>query len=362
MLVNGQQAPGLISFTVTNSNFFTCDKWSATIALDGAGQGWGAPQWALQTGIDLQLCAALAPGAALTTIIGGTVDKAELDLDGQRVTLAGRDYSAPLIDTLTNAKYVNQTSSQVAATIAAAHGLATQITATSIPVGRYLDSETAHISDDLSEFRLLSYLAQQEGFDLYTKGRTLVFAPPQTDPNPLILTYSYGPPQLNSKGLRLIHDKVLGQQVVTVQVRSWNYQQKKPIIATWQSQKTTVPPKGQKHATPPTMNFTRSQLQGGAGAKGPFYIERRSGLTQQQADQLAQKLLKDITSNERAVEYEGPAILGVDARRTLRLTGTNTAFDQDYTIGEVERTFGWDAGATMNIHAKASSPQEQITL
>lgn len=366
MTANGAQIIGIKKFTVTSSNFFTCDRWSADVALDGTPSGYGAPFWALEANVDVQLMASLTGAGALTTQIGGAVDKIKISLDKQMLTVEGRDYSAPLLDTLMNDKLVNQTSSQVATLLATRNGLVPQVTETATQVGRFLNDNYDFGVEDVSEFRVLSFLAQQEGFDFYMTGKTMVFGPPVPDANPLTVTYTYADPQdpriqMNAPTLEMMQDKTLAA-FVTVQVRSWSYQNKAPIIATWQSQKTQAQLKTSRKLAVPSMTFTKAETQGGANAKGPFYIVRRSGLTQAQADALAKKTLMDITTNERSVEYSGPGILNLTARRMLTLTGTRTAFDQTYEIGEAETEFSWDAGCRMTIHAKASSPQQVRSL
>jgi hypothetical protein len=89
---------------------------------------------------------------------------------------------------------------------------------------------------------------------------------------------------------------------------------------------------------------------------------RRAGLTQAQADDLAQKTLKDFTGHEREVDFTGPGIIGIDPRRTLRLTGTGTAADMDYPIKTISRKFDWDGGFSMTVNAKSGSPDEAIRL
>ena len=365
MVANGAQIAGIKQFEVTNSNYFTCDTWRATVALDGTPSGYGAPFWALQDNIEVSLLASFTGPGALTTVIGGVVDKVEISLDRQELILSGRDFSAPLIDTLTNTKFVNQTSSEIATKFAQDHGLVPQVTGTSTQVGRYLSSQYDYASQDLSQFRLLSYLAQQEGFDLYMNGKTMVFGPAVRDTAPLRVVYTYAAPSAppisaNAETLELLQDKTLAT-FVTVEVRSWDYTTKKAIISTWQSQKTQNQPKGGTTARNASLSFTKASTSGSANGRGPLYIVRRSGLTPQQADDLAKKTLANITLNERAVRWTGPAILHMNARRGFSLTGTRTAFDQTYEIAEVTRAFGWDS-TSMHIHAKASSPQELVSL
>jgi len=197
-------------------------------------------------------------------------------------------------------------------------------------------------------------------------GKTLAFEPAVPDNSPLVLKYNYATPGnaklgANAPRISMRQRKLLAGKV-TVQVRSWQYQNKQAVLSTWVSEKTLQGPTKSGAPLAPQQVPTRAAAQGGAGADGPFYIERRAGLTQQQADQLAQKLLADYSSHEREVNYEGPGILGVTTRRVLRLTGTSTAFDQDYPIRELRRSFDWDRGFTMAITGKSGSPQEAIKL
>jgi phage protein D len=357
--VNGTQAgPALKEFTVTNSNNYECDTWSATIALNTMPSGFGAPFWALAPMVSVQLLASLTDGGALQPLIGGLVDDVTISEDMQTLDISGRDFSAPLIEAISNDKFVNQTSSQVATKLAQRRGLVPQVTATTTQVGRFLADQTGYMAEDISEFRILAYLAQQEGFDFYVKGKMLYFGPPQPDNSPFVVTYSYAtggsPVQANATKIQLKQKKLLAGKT-TVQVRSWSYQNKAPTLATWQAVKTQNQPV--YGPTAPNPVISRSQtISGDTAETGQFYIVRRSGLTQQQSDALAQKVLADITSNERSVEIDAPAVLNIDARRTLRLTGTRTAFDQDYTIQSVKRTFGWE-GTTMSITGKSSSAQ-----
>ena len=363
MLVNGQQQGGLKQFGVSNAGHFNCDKWDATIGLQGCAQGFGASFWALEQTIQVELLASLEDGAELAPVAGGFVDRVSIDMATQVMKIDGRDFTAPLIDNVLNDKFVNQTSSQVATVLAQRRGLVPQVTATKTPIGRFNDSEYNHVSDNCSEYRLLSELAQHEGFDFYAVGKTLFFGPTATDPTPLVLMFkpsSSDSPQvqLNAPNIVLTQNKTLAKGA-TVQVRSWNYQTGKPIISTW-----TAKPKrgGSNGAGSQGVTLTRAQKQGGQGSDGPFWILKPPGLTQQQADALAQKTLRDYIDHERGVEVTNlPAIIGVDSRRTLRLVGTGTAYDQDYGIRDIRRTFGWD-GAVMSITAKSASPNDESSV
>jgi hypothetical protein len=366
LTINGTQANGgLVSFSVESTNFFTADTWSAEIALSGLPVAFNAAFWESTASIEVQLQASVTAGGALALVVGGFVDEHEIDWEEQTLSIKGRDYTAALVDNLSNDKLTNQTSSQVVTLFAQRRGLTPQVTATTAPIGRYLNGQNDYMAEDTSEWRVLSFLAQQEGFDLYAKGKTLVFAPAAPDPNPLAVKYiAPGQGRLvggNVASLKTRHKKVLAGNV-TVQVRSWDYQAKQPIISTFKSQKTQADPKASGGPSAPTAKLSRAAQQGGAGANGPVYILRRAGLTQAQADDLAQKTLKDFTSHEREVDFTGPGIIGIDPRRTLRLTGTGTAADMDYPIKAISRKFDWDGGFSMTVNAKSGSPDEAIRL
>lgn len=361
MTANGVSVPTVLEFTHESNNFQSCDTWSAEIALDGTNDQFGPAFWAGNPSIDVQLSASLTGPGSLSYVTGGMVDKVSGSFRRQTVTLHGRDYSAKLLDTLTNDMFVNQTSAQIATTLAQRFGLTPQVTPTSIPAGRFLAGEYGHASQDVSAFRLLSFLAQQEGFDFYMNGRTLVFAPAVATMQPFVVTYHYagtdGYIESNVPDIEWDWDHTLAGPV-TAQVRSHSHTAGKSVISTYTSTKTSS-----KSLLNPNAAYTRAQLQSGAGANGPFYIQReRPGLTQQQADQLAQKKLTDISGNERALHISNvPAVLGVSARNGVRLVGTGTALDQTYTIGSMTRTFAW-SGATMSIQAKGGSPQKVSRL
>jgi hypothetical protein len=44
-------------------------------------------------------------------------------------------------------------------------------------VGRYYEIDHARLTNDISQWTLLNYLAQEEGFDLNVTGSTLNFQP-----------------------------------------------------------------------------------------------------------------------------------------------------------------------------------------
>lgn len=130
---------------------------------------------------------------------------------------------------------------------------------------------------------------------------------------------------------------------VTVRVISWNAKQKRA--------------------------FTVTRSRGGArGASGRFYgsavhIFRMPGLTEEQGIREAERRLADITRHQRTVEAVGiPGDPSIDVRTILRLIGTGTSFDQDYSLDETQRRISFEAGFTMNLRARNVSPESSAAL
>jgi hypothetical protein len=116
----------------------------------------------------------------LTKLIYGQADTIDYDIAADIVTVHGRDLTRVFIDAKTTEKFQNQTSSQIATTLATRRGLTASVTATKKPAGAYYDIEHVSLQDERTEWDILSFLAQQEGFVVYVKDQTLYFNPPNS--------------------------------------------------------------------------------------------------------------------------------------------------------------------------------------
>ncbi|WP_369040613.1 hypothetical protein, partial [Stenotrophomonas maltophilia] len=103
------------------------------------------------------------------------VDELSPDFPMGTLELNGRDNTALFIDTKTSEHFANQTASQIAETLAARHGLKAVVTPTTRMSGSFYHSDFVDTTQQQSEWDLLSYLANVEGFDLYVSGNTLYF-------------------------------------------------------------------------------------------------------------------------------------------------------------------------------------------
>lgn len=123
--------------------------------------------------------AAMPSVGNLTRIMYGYMDDVKIDLSeaGEKVTITGRNMVAPFLDNKTTQKYQNMVSSAIADMLAKSHNLKTVITPTYTMAGVYYNGDSAQLSSDITEWDLLTYLAEQEGFELRVKDDTFYFGP-----------------------------------------------------------------------------------------------------------------------------------------------------------------------------------------
>jgi phage protein D len=289
----------------------------------------------------------------LKQLIYGKADAVSVNVSpsGNVVELNGRDLTAPLVDTKTVQKYPNLTSSQIAAQLAANHGLMTNITPTSTKVGTYYEIDHIQLQDDKTEWDLLTYLARQEGYVVYVTGSTLNFVPEPTASG-APYRFVYTPPTANSPaggnftGLRMEQAKTLANDVKVV-VHSWDRKNSRgySVTATASHVQSGFKPSG---------NTTRNG--------GPqIYSRTIANLSKDQAQARANQLLIELSKHELKIEIDGPADMLLDRMDTISLTGTGTAFDTVYFPSSIIRTLSPN-GFTWRVFAKNQSPETSTVV
>ena len=180
VLVNGVKLPAraVLSVDVTNASHFTADTYRVELAVAGLPPGFGPDYWADSQDDRISVGVSLS-GETPAPLIVGRVDDADWDVAGRVLTLSGRDLSAALIDNKTAEKFQNRTASQIAQTLAARRGLSAAVQGTDTPAGTYYEIDHAVTTHEETEWDLLVYLAEREGFDVWVAGETLHFQPPR---------------------------------------------------------------------------------------------------------------------------------------------------------------------------------------
>lgn len=347
--VNGVPV-SFLSATVENKSHFSADTWRVKLEAWGQPEGYGMAYWADASGVQVEvLFGQLEDGdnvgatpSSLTSLILGQVDDVEIDpLDADSLVLSGRDLSARMIDTKTTNKYPDHVSSWIVEEIAKQFQLTPQVTTTKTPVGQFYNNVYANLARDIPTWDLLVFLAQQEGFDCYVRGSTLYFGPPQADgdTSPVIVTLTgTDGVQSNCTRLKLRRSLTLAQDV-SVTVLSHN-------IGKGKSARAIATRAGKKPATSSASK---------AAEKIQSYVVRRAGLSQEQAQQLANKMLADITKFERTFEATMQGDPAVTVQNRAVIQGTQTSFDQSYYIHAITRTIDFDGGFVMSFSGKNHS-------
>lgn len=334
LVANGIPIIGVINVEVISNNHFGADHFNATLALD-ADPGLGSI-WSSQADITIDVQASL-DGSVFARFITGIVDTIDIDVLNRTIRLDGRDLTSVFIETRTQETFSNRTSSEIAALLAQRHNLSAQITNTTTPVGRYYQSQHDRITLDqfsraTTEWDLLVFLAQQEGFDVFVQASTLYFQPASmTGVTALRVTPDAVLDLRLERALTLARD-------IEVVVKSWNSRQQSSFTQTARS---------------------RAPRLGGRGSSSnrpQRYVFVRPNLTMDQALKFAQQKLAELSQLERVISLTMPGELSLTPRSVIALTGTNTDFDQVYSIDRIERHIGISHGFVQHVRAKNMSP------
>ncbi len=135
VLANGQPLPAFEAEVLSN-NHYAADRFRVRAAASQLPPGLMS-----EVEIMLEIQASLDAGGNFTRLILGAVDTLDLDPVSGTLDLSGRDLAAGLIETRTQETFANQTSSEIATTLAGRHGLEPDVQATTTPVGRYWQLE-----------------------------------------------------------------------------------------------------------------------------------------------------------------------------------------------------------------------------
>lgn len=355
--IGGVLVAAWTTWTVDNNSFYGADTFKITLAFSALPESHSADWFSRQKSVEVEILAgfpahpANPQDAEMYTIVVGNVDDIEFNPAARTLELSGRDLSAKLIDNKTAPEaYRNQTSSDVAAALAKKYGLATDIKKTTTKVGTYWDADHIGLTDQRSEWDVLTYLASQEGFVVRMKGRTLVFQPsPFEAPAKDFYVFDWdtasGRPHFNGTELSFTRSLTVAKGV-SVTASSFQTKNKKAI--------TAVYPKAARG----TAAGKATPVGGGENHKLRL-PPNKSVLEVQQA---AKRRHDEIMSHEMHLRATLPADHSLDIASALKVQGTDTAYDQVYYLDAVTRTMSMESGYTMAIRAKNRAPETTPNL
>lgn len=339
VVLNGSLVLPAFDAEVTNNSHFTSDTFRVDCALSAMPAGYGAPYWSDSVNDRVQVSMGTGTGNTSPYILG-QVDNAEIDPIRKVLCLTGRDLSALFLDAQTTEKFQNQTSSGIAATLAARHDLQTNIAATKTKVGTFYTADKVNLTNKESEWDLLVFLAQHEGYDLWVSGSTLNFQPSLDldKVSPYLIIYSDNPKFSNALELKLSRSQTLARDII-VKVRSWNQTHQKGFEVTAKRQQ---PNKGQR-----------------AGGAAQTYTFTVPNLDQVAAQNYANRKLEEISRMERVLNAGLAGDDTLTIRTPIQLVGTGTSYDQKYYPDTVTRSVNFD-GFHMKVRAKNHSTESTV--
>ena len=318
VLANGTVLPGVLSAEVRCNAYLSANRFALCVAYSVA----GADFW---SDLPLQIEVQIGVNGAWQSLIVGNVDSLDVDPVGQTATLHGRDLTALLISAQTAETFENQTASQIAVALAERRGLTPMVFPTSDMVGRYYQTGRTRTAFSqhgsmTSEWDVMIWVAEREGFDVWVDGLELYFQPSTTGaPTALIV-----PTECTSMRLHRALDLAGGSTVV---VQSWDSRQGTAVTG-----------------------FASSLV---ASSGGPTFTAVRPNLSSTDATLFAQRTLTQLSTHAAEVECEMPGELGLLARDIVCVSQTGTDFDGNYQIMEIDRRICFERGFTQTVVARS---------
>jgi len=342
------------SWEVENNTFRGADTFRIHLISSILPIGMGIEWFSNQSFISAQIYAnedPLSPENYLPSdedsLIYGSVDEISYNPVRGTIELHGRDLTALLIDTKSSDHYVNETSSGIATLLAKKHGLGVKnITATKTKAGVYYQIDHDNVKTDSSDWDLLIFLANMEGFLVYISGKELFFGKQKVEKDVYLLNWDESNENRAypiSNAVELSFSRALHiSKGVTVEIHSWNSKQKTGFSAYFPKASKGIKP-GQ--SVPHTTNYRYTV----------------PNLTQEQATKEAVTRYGQIVAHEMTLTAYMPADSILNCEMLLRVQGTNSSFDQDYFPDSVMRSMSTHEGYRMNIRAKNTSPDLVVT-
>lgn len=318
VLVDGAALPGVEAAWLDHTGAAAADRFRVRAALTDPAR------WAMATALSVEVQAAMSPDSGFVSLVQGLADAVEIDPQAGALVLEGRDGAAALMETPTQESFANRTGSEIAALIAARHGLAAAVQATATPVGRYWELGHDRITLNAaargrSEWDLLVELARREGFELFVAAGALHFHAPETAVAAVLDAGAV-------ERLRLERALSFAGDIV-VTVKSWH-----------------------SRIGAGCVGVARSGRGSGAAREHVLVVPN---LTQMEADALAARRLGELVAHRTVLLAEMPGELALRPRLRLRLVGAGPGLDAVYRIDALERRIDARGGFAQSLQARA---------
>lgn len=352
LTVNAVVIDSAFEFQTDNNAFYAADQFSASVVLTQAQNTawWGnAANSTASVMVDYMDDAS----GAWVNAFQGRVEKVDpISWGEQTVSVSGRDNTALLIDARTMEAFTNKTSSEIATILAGRVGLTADVQATTRLAGKLYDADhqiitLGNFNHAQSYWKLITTLAEAEGFSAWVDGTTLHFKPVSSTPtseNTYLIkacpvTYSnniaYFKPTTDAHNVVELHmSQNMAAKDVQVTVTSWN-------ADNFASYTASYPAKAK-----------------GSDADTPYH-KVIPGLTQQQCTDRAKQIYEQIIHHMHKIDFTKPGDSNLNARFIVVLSGTDSDFDTNYYITNIKRRMSFEEGFTMEVTAKSVLPASE---
>lgn len=282
-------------------------------------------------GEDVSLVGAVEAGSGSGELFIGTADVIDPDFTRGTIKISGRDKTKGPIGKKSIEDFRNKTPAEIVREIAGRHGLAAVIegTASDFAGKQQQKEDFVHLTHHISDWTLVQHLADREGLVAFVQknnlffveidsalfgGVDVVFVPPTPD----------GHATGNEIELSCSRNLEAGRPCKCT-VRSWNVKKKQAFEG-------------------------RAQVGGNGAIRELEYSHPQ--LSQQQAQKIADKRLREVKRQEMCCRATMPGKASVHPPMKLNLSGTRTTFDQTYFIDNAHHQIG--RGYRMSLTAKNS--------
>ncbi len=328
--INDIVVEGLLQASIYSNNSFAADSFALTFAVGSLPLGDSA-FWSSLTCGYVEVGATTRYMSSPTTIVTGMIDTVGIDLVNGTASIEGRDLSASLVDAFQQQDFVNQSASDIVATIAQNHGLGASVVPTLGYVGRYYADDYTRLSLGQfsrlrSDWDLVVQLARENTYDAFVTGRILNFTPVSNE-----FTDIYFIDKCNVSAMRIDRTLAIGN-VPVIRMQSWNSQN----VASYISNGVTS---------------INSSDEASSTSAVQSYLFSGSNLTSQQVDQAATRYGAEISRLQRILTIQMPWDLVLTPRTAVCLATKASVLDGLYRIESIDRHYSVNAKSHQHLRA-----------
>lgn len=348
--INGEDTPGVIRWTITINSYTEASRISLELALKAQPENRGLDHWSRLEKAEVKVYLGYPEDPSeftkseLSLSFTGELDRFSVSPISGVIRGDGRDYTARFIESVTTEKFQSLTASQLVEKFAKRQGMKANVVPTKETIGTVYSTEKVLLNTERSEWDLMTFMAQQEGYVLFVNKDTVNFLPKPEDsaPESQIYEIKWVPPDEKSQGWSNAMDFGFERSLtlakdVEVVVRSGN--------------------QGKKRAFTVTRKASNSKRGSGGTQR---YVFWRPGLTREEVTKEAERLLKQITEHEILLTAKLPADDLITPATPIRFGGSGTYFDQVYFLDTLTKSYSVSTGFLMDIRAKNHSTDSEV--